>query len=283
MKAINNTNSNDTDSKNKTLFKFGTIIAATVVCVFMYHFTVNKYLPFSDNPDDWATFATYFTGIVSPIIALYILKLVADSFFLQKREFQNANEVMQKQLKVVSKTLKLQKRDSDESKTDRNIQLKIDSLLRRQETCISFGDELSKLIATELGSQISKSDLVGLSIIDKAFEGGCFQLSRVLDMLTEKVSRGDYDDVYSAPDSGAFKNLILLLSQLNYLCKEILNMDLQLKALSLIFTDTVGQAFKQFAISKHNSLCHRLLLIRAIEKSDLSELFDDRYASKITK
>lgn len=272
------------DSINEKLYKSGIIIAIIVPIAYAFYFIFIVGSPLSRNPSDWATFATFFTGIVSPIIALYILKLVAGSYFLQKREFKEANKAMQEQLNVVRKTLELQKLDSDGSKEDRNTQLKIDSLLRRQETCISFGDELSKLISTELGSPISTLQMgnleLSLDLSDKMFVEDNFQLNDVLSLLTSNCMRGDYDDIDSAPDPKVFINLILLLSQLNYLCKEVLNMDLQLKDLSPIFTDTVGQAFKQFAISKHNSLCHRLLFIRAIDKGMLDELFDDRHASR---
>lgn len=74
------------------VIKFATAIMVVAIIAFIATFWRLRF----GGPEDWAIFATYFSGIVTPVVALGSIMLFFRSIVVQRRELSETRKEMQK-------------------------------------------------------------------------------------------------------------------------------------------------------------------------------------------
>ena len=207
--------------KNETslFIVFGFALSAIVV----YAWNFEKGIPiFSEKVSDWAAFATYLSGMVSPFIALLVLFYVVRSYGLQKVEFLKASTTMK-------------------------AQLEIDGLLRRQDSLIQESSRLISLVLKRLDTNADRQDRKyrGWFASNESYSDFNRRVKPVEDYINEfvkYVKRGDYVD--GLPDfPGDLNYLVNLIRNIDALCSEIVKIDEKLAIVSPVFSTHISQAY----------------------------------------
>lgn len=79
------------------------LLFVIALVVFFYIYRLGSF-SFSSNHADWGAFGSYFGGILSPIIAVLVLRFIVKTYNLQKIELQELKDAQKKQLKLASDT-----------------------------------------------------------------------------------------------------------------------------------------------------------------------------------
>ncbi|MFZ2170358.1 MAG: hypothetical protein WAW61_12055, partial [Methylococcaceae bacterium] len=95
---INNANSNSIITKS-VLPGVG-VIGFVIFGLYLFNF----HYGLSINNDDWGTFGDYFGGILNPVIAVFVLYLVVETYKLQKTELQETKRLINDQVKLAALT-----------------------------------------------------------------------------------------------------------------------------------------------------------------------------------
>jgi hypothetical protein len=215
------------DLRLEGVTNFVLFYSLSTIAAFATWFTFHSY-SLSDKPSDWADFATYFSGMVSPLVAIYVLYYVVRSYRLQKIEFSNASKAM-------------------------NQQIEIDSLIRRQSSFMELGDKLEDLIKSAMSEQVDLDMSLEYSVLIKPrhhselLKEQLPTLEHILDHLVNRYTRGDYANGMP-PLSCKLNEVIELIQQLDYTCTQIARIDASLKEISENF-DSV--------LSRVSTLCYR--------------------------
>tara|TARA_R110001583_G_scaffold31348_4_gene107282 strand:- start:2593 stop:3348 length:756 start_codon:yes stop_codon:yes gene_type:complete len=195
--------------------------ALSAIGVYAWNFEIGIPI-FSEKVSDWAAFATYLSGMVSPFIALLVLFYVVRSYGLQKVEFLKASTTMQSQLEI-------------------------DCLLRRQDSIIKESNRLIELVLAKFVSTAYISDEKYIDWYNSLmnFKSTTTQPKPVKYYFENFVKfkvRGDYPN--GRPDfPGDFNYLITLIRNIDALCSEIVRIDQQLEEVSSVFSTHVSEAF----------------------------------------
>tara|TARA_R110002167_G_scaffold215699_2_gene420580 strand:- start:440 stop:1111 length:672 start_codon:yes stop_codon:yes gene_type:complete len=212
---------------------------------FAIWFTLHSY-SLSDKPSDWADFATYFSGMVSPLVAIYVLYYVVRSYRLQKVEFSNASKAM-------------------------NQQIEIDSLIRRQSSFLELGDKLQDLISDAMSEQVdlkmSKEydNLIRSRHYPALMKEQLPTLEYILEHLVKHYTRGDYVGGMP-PLSCKLNEVIELILQLDNTCTQIMRIDASLTKISENFDSVLSRA---------STLCYRTRVKDYVDKFKKIEQFAD--------
>lgn len=221
-KQLKESDKSDFNLMKEPSLVFVLFIVVLLIVIYACHFGYNGFTALSTNNSDWADFATYISGLISPLIALYVLYFVVMSYRLQKKEFSNASKTMKSQLEI-------------------------DGLLRRQDSIIQESNRLVQLLIGKLNSRgnIKDEKYKPWFNLPADYEGALRNNESVktfFEMSVARAKRGDFADHFpDFPDDYNF--LVNLIRNIDALCSEIVKIDKSLSEASEVFSTHVSEAF----------------------------------------
>lgn len=84
------------------------LVICTLVLVVLGLYFGNFHYGLSDKNEVWGTFGDYFGGIINPVIALFVLYWIVETYKLQKTELQETKRLINDQVKLAALTALLE-------------------------------------------------------------------------------------------------------------------------------------------------------------------------------